>query len=112
MSNGLWDFDNCVISDFGIGGQKDKKSENLGTPGFASPEQFVGFAGQASDNYSLGKVMVFLFSNWETAWRICYLPLHQPITVPLLSSELAILPYKLQDIIQGLLNVSISTIRK
>ena len=73
-SSGEWDQQNCVITDFGIGGKKEKKVENKGTPGFASPEQMIGSATEKSDNFSLGRLMIFLFSTWQTAWNLSFQP--------------------------------------
>ena len=74
-NSGKWDGTNCVITDFGIGGKTEKAIGMAGTPGFASPEQLIGIADGKSDNYSIGRVMVFLFSTWQGAWDIS----HQPI---------------------------------
>ena len=72
--NGDFDGTNCVITDFGIGGKTDEQTGLAGTPGYASPEQLIGFAGKMSDNYSLGRLMIFLFSDWPTSWTVMYKP--------------------------------------
>ena len=70
-----WDRKTLVISDFGIGGKNLASLGMSGTPGFASPEQLIGKP-HRSDNYSFGRVMVYLFCKWDTAWD----SLFQPIT--------------------------------
>jgi len=74
--DGSWNGKDCVITDFGVGGRNDQIKGNAGTPGFASPEQMVGPGEKKSDNYSFGKIMVMIFSEWQTAWNILF----QPIT--------------------------------
>ena len=71
---GEFDGVNCVITDFGIGGKTGKQTGLAGTPGFASPEQLTGYADKMSDNYSLGRLMIFLFCDWPTAWTGMYKP--------------------------------------
>ena len=71
-----WDRKNLVLSDFGIGGTDLATLGKCGTPGFASPEQLVGNPHVKSDNYGFGRVMVYLFCRWDTAWD----SLFQPIT--------------------------------
>ena len=79
-----FDRKNCVITDFGIGGQKDKETGLAGTPGFASPEQLLSpNVGRESDLYSLGRLMVFLFSEWKSAWTILYKPVEDISAVQL-----------------------------
>ena len=70
-----WDRNNLVITDFGIGG-KDLKSLGMsGTPGFSSPEQLIGQPHRKSDNFGLGRVMVYLFCLWDTAWDSLFQPI-------------------------------------
>jgi len=71
-----WDGKNLVISDFGIGGRDLAILGKSGTPGFASPEQLIGQPHKKSDNYGFGRVLVYLFCDWNTAWD----SLFQPIT--------------------------------
>ena len=71
-----WDGKTLVISDFGIGGKDLKTLGKSGTPGFSSPEQLIGQPHRKSDNYGFGRVMVYLFCDWNTAWD----SLFQPIT--------------------------------
>ena len=74
--SGDFDGQNCVITDFGIGGQKDKETGMAGTPGFASPEQLISkTVGIESDLYSLGRLLVFLLAEWSSAWTILYKPI-------------------------------------
>ena len=75
-NSGDFDRQNCVITDFGIGGQKDKETGMAGTPGFASPEQLLrSNVGMKSDLYSLGRLLVFLLAEWPSAWTILYKPI-------------------------------------
>ena len=71
-----WDGKNLVLTDFGIGGTDLANLGKCGTPGCASPEQLVGNPHVKSDNYGFGRVMVYLFCRWNTAWD----SLFQPIT--------------------------------
>ena len=73
-ADGTWDGTNLVITDFGVGGTPGQETEMAGTPGAASPEQLVGKAHQKSDNYSFGRLIVFLFAKWETAWNLQFRP--------------------------------------
>jgi len=74
-----WDGRNCVITDFGIGGKTEKTVGMAGTPGFASPQQLIGNASETSDNYSIGRTMVFLFSTWQGAWNALYQPIPKDV---------------------------------
>ena len=47
-------------------------SIKAGTPGFASPEQFVGKVDRATDIYGLGRTLVFLLLRWDDAHRYLY----------------------------------------
>ena len=73
-STNEWDQENCVITDFGIGGKTERETQRAATAGFVSPEQTVGKGCQESDIYSTGKLMVFLFSSWSTAWGVLFQP--------------------------------------
>jgi len=89
---GKFDGQSCVISDFGIGGKKHKKTGLAGTPGFASPEQLISDqVGTESDLYSLGRLMVFIFSEWKTAWTILYNPVEAISTVQMKTDDQTIL---------------------
>jgi len=48
-----------------------------GTPGFSSPEQLIGQPHRNSDNYGFGRVLVYLFCNWETAWDSLFQPISE-----------------------------------
>ena len=74
--DGSWNEIDCVITDFGIGGQTNKQTGNAGTPAFASPEQLIGPGDRKSDNYSFGRLMTMIFAEWQTAWNILF----QPVT--------------------------------
>ena len=91
-SAGDYDGKNCVIADFGIGGKIDKETGLAGTPGFASPEQLLSpKVGRESDLYSLGRLMVFLFSEWKSAWTILYSPVEDISTVTLTTDDRTII---------------------
>ncbi|GEM_PF-1135178 len=53
------------LVDFGIARQfnPEQKGTAIGTPGYASPEQYKGFAEPRSDLYSLGAVMHYLLTG-------------------------------------------------
>ena len=71
--DGIWNETDLVIIDFGISKQNDYGNAVCsGTPGFASPEQLIGESHRKSDNYSFGKLMVFIFCEWQTAWNVLY----------------------------------------
>ena len=73
---GIWNENDLVIIDFGVGGRNDQQTGLAGTPGFASPEQLIGNSHPKSDNYSFGKLMIMIFCDWRTAWNVLY----QPVT--------------------------------
>ena len=101
-STGDFDGQNCVITDFGIGGQKDKETGLAGTPGFASPEQLLSRnVGTESDLYSLGRMMVIIFSEWQSAWTILYKPVEDISTITLTTDDQIIF-----EVIRKLLKVS------
>lgn len=74
-ASGKWNQVDCVITDFGIGGESDKLTGLAGTPGFASPEQLIGEPSSKSDNYSFGVLCIFIFVEWNTAWSLLYRPI-------------------------------------
>ena len=104
--DGSWNERNCGITDFGIGGNfviggnVDRLS---GTPGFSSPEQLIDQSHQKSDNFSFGKLMVFIFCNWPTSWNLIY----QPVT----ENERNQIPFNPQflHVVRRLLQVNIVT---
>ena len=73
--DGTWNEVDIVITDFGVGGANDRQTGHAGTPGFASPEQFIGDGHRKSDNYSFGKLMVIIFSKWQTSWNLLFQPI-------------------------------------
>jgi len=73
--DGSWNEIDCRITDFGIGGKEDRQTGHAGTPGFTSPEQLVQIGTKKSDNYSLGKLMVMIFTEWNTAWNLLFQPI-------------------------------------
>ena len=66
-----------------------KKNTAIGTPGFASPEHYEGFADQRSDIYSLGAVMYHIVTGIDPRTRppFDFKPLAE--TAPHISRELA-----------------------
>ena len=68
-----WNGD-LVLTDFGLSGTIESATGNAGTPGFGSPEQFVGKVHKHSDNYSLGKLALLLIFRWNAAWEILATP--------------------------------------
>ena len=75
--DGSWNEVDCRITDFGIGGKGDRQTGQAGTPGFTSPEQLIGNGIPKSDNYSLGKLMVMIFTEWNTAWNLLFQPISE-----------------------------------
>lgn len=73
-SNGRWNEVDLVITDFGIGGKDLSVLGNCGTNGWASPEQLIGHPHKNSDNYGFGKLLVFIFCEWSTAWDVLFNP--------------------------------------
>ncbi|MGV8119577.1 MAG: ankyrin repeat domain-containing protein [Candidatus Xenobiia bacterium LiM19] len=61
-SNIMIDRDRAYLVDFGIARifQPQQKGTAVGTPGYAAPEQYKGFAEPRSDLYSLGVVLHYL----------------------------------------------------
>jgi len=103
--DGSWNERDCRITDFGIGGKIDRQTGRAGTPGFTSPEQLIQNGTQKSDNYSLGKLMVMLFSEWDTAWNILYQPITE-LDRNNIYCNLGNERLKVFSVILGLLNVS------
>jgi len=69
LTGSKWNGD-LVLTDFGLSGTVKSAVESAGTPGFGSPEQFVGRVHQQSDNYGLGKLAILLIFPWNTAWEL------------------------------------------
>jgi len=97
-----WNEIDCRITDFGIGGKDDRQTGHAGTPGFTSPEQLIGNGIPKSDNYSLGKLMVMIFTEWSTAWNLLFQPISD---LDRSNLDFARERYTLFDIIRRLLNV-------
>ena len=96
-----WDGSTLVIGDFGISSKRNSSAIcQSGTPGFSSPEQFVGRPSSKSDNYAFGKVAVLTLFEWNTAWNL----LAQPIKKGAVSEvERNLKP--LHQLVSGLLHV-------
>ena len=64
-SNIILDKDRIYLVDFGIARifQGNQIGTMIGTPGYASPEQYKGFTDQKSDLYSLGVVIHYLLTG-------------------------------------------------
>ena len=99
---GDFDGQNCVITDFGIGAKRDKETGMAGTPGFASPEQLISpKVGLESDLYSFGRLMAFLFAEWNFAWAILYSPIENYSQIAFSTNHKAVI-----SVIQKLLKVN------
>ena len=59
--------DSVVITDFGIST----------SPGWAPPEQFLGEKSNKEDHFALGRLLVYMFSSWQTAWPLLFYPKEQ-----------------------------------
>ena len=73
--DGKWNND-LVLTDFGLSGSIDTTLGQCGTPGFGSPEQFMGKFHLKSDNYSFGRLVIIVLFPWDIAWDL----LSKPIT--------------------------------
>ena len=71
--DGKWNED-LVLTDFGLSGTIDTAAGQCGTPGFGSPEQFLGKVHPKSDNYALAKVAVIILFPWNVAWDLLSKP--------------------------------------
>ena len=77
-----WDEQTLVIADFGISAPVNGLlGRRCGTPGFGSPEQFIGNPSITSDNYSFGKVIILVLFQWNRGWNMLAQPLesHQEL---------------------------------
>ena len=101
--DGTWNEIDCRIIDFGIGGKDHRQTDQAGTPGFTSPEQLVQNGIPKSDNYSLGKLMVMIFTEWNTAWNLLFKPISELDRTNLNFGRER---NSLFDVIRGLLNVT------
>ena len=57
----LVNYHDLVLTDFGLSGSIDTALGQCGTPGFGSPEQFMGKVHLKSDNYAFGKICDYYF---------------------------------------------------
>ena len=73
--NGNWNQTDFVLADFGIASSFKLATGYCGTPGFASPEQFIGEISEQSDNYTFGKLAVTILYPWDAAWNLLAQPL-------------------------------------
>ena len=94
-----WDGSTLVIGDFGDFGIHNSTVSQFGTPGFASPEQFLGRPSSKSDNYGFGKVAVLTLFEWNTAWNLLAQPIQKGVDTNLKK-------YPLHKLLSGLLHVS------
>ena len=71
--------DSVVITDFGISTSIRVKDspKKAGTPGWAPPEQFLGEKSNKEDHFALGRLLVYMFSSWQTAWPLLFYPKEQ-----------------------------------
>jgi len=71
--------DSVVITDFGISTSIRVKDtpKKAGTPGWAPPEQFLGEPSNKEDHFALGRLLVYMFSSWQTAWPLLFYPKEQ-----------------------------------
>jgi len=66
--DGNWDKESVVLIDFGLASDFEILSGRAGTPGYGSPEQFLGTPSQTSDNFAAGKLAILTMFPWDTAW--------------------------------------------
>ena len=74
-ANDAWDGQTVILADFGLSTSFDRLSGNSGTPGYGSPEQFLGAPSIKSDNYAVGKLCVMILFPWQSAWNFLAQPL-------------------------------------
>lgn len=55
IANNTWNGRDLVLCDFGLSTAMSDPDGQCGTPGFGSPEQFVGRPSLKSDNFGFGK---------------------------------------------------------
>lgn len=75
IENNTWNGRDLVLCDFGLSTAMSDPDGQCGTPGFGSPEQFVGRPSLKSDNFGFAKTAVLLMFDWNDAWNL----LAQPI---------------------------------
>ena len=103
LNGDQWDGETIVITDFGLCSPIDALTGMAGTPGFGSPEQFIGQPSQKSDNYAVGKLAVMVMFPWQLAWNLLAQPLGKEQISEVEKSPL-LSPF--HKIISDLLNVS------
>ena len=104
VTNGEWNGETLVLSDFGLSASFDNLIGNGGTPGYGSPEQFLGEPSPKSDNYAAGKLGVMTLFPWQSAWNF----LAQPLVKGEMSEvEKSPLLKPFHQMISALLNVSL-----
>jgi len=80
MTSGKWNKSDFVLADFGIANALKHADGLSGTPGFGSPEQFIGKPSKKSDNYILGKLIITIIYPWNDAWNLMQRPItHQEL---------------------------------
>ncbi|MCE1248769.1 MAG: serine/threonine protein kinase [Firmicutes bacterium] len=94
-----------IFVDFGIARVLDnhERGTQIGTPGYAPPEQYKGFAEPASDFYALGALMHYLLSGIDPED-----PSRAPFTFEPLSDINAEIPKKLDELILSMLDLVIA----
>ena len=107
-ANGEWDGKTVIIVDFGLSTTFDCLKGNAGTPGFGSPEQFLGKPSYKSDNYGLGKTGIITIFPWQSAWNFLAQPVEDGEISEVENSPL-LKPF--HGMISALLSVSIFTLR-
>lgn len=95
-----WNKRDLVLADFGLAGTVNDVRGSSGTPGFGSPEQFIGIVTPTSDNYALGKLAIMVLFKWEISWNF----LARPISKVEYREE-RIRDHPIQKVISALLNV-------
>ena len=100
--SGNWNGRDLVIGDFGLSSSLTALQGRCGTPGFASPEQFMGSPSAKSDNFGFGKTAVLILFKWELAWNL----LAQPLTEDEYKNH-PLHAQPISDVISNLLNVSL-----
>ena len=105
LAGSAWDGSTLVIGDFGISSIRKNSTISLalqsGTPGFASPEQFLGPPSSKSDNYGFGKMAVLTLFEWDTAWNLLAQPIQKGVV-----NDVKKYIYPLHKLLSGLLHVS------
>ena len=98
-----WDKETVVLTDFGLATNFDILYGFAGTPGYGSPEQFLGTPSETSDNFAVGKLIIITIFPWNVGWNF----LRQPITDESdkqMANEKKLKPF--YEMISSLLNVS------